>query len=176
MTAHVKWSISPEHVSSAGRSSAGRRADPVLLYDEKCSVCRRFISLIVNSDNRGAMRIAPLQSPLGDAIRHARPEIAPKDSAVWIGPDGEISAFSDAILAALDYLGGPWTALTAAMRIVPYQLRDRAYRAFAENRNLFGRLGLSTLDSRTLERMLSVREMGSVTDTMTSSLPAGSNR
>ena len=171
MTAPAKWSISPEHVSPSGR-----RADPVLLYDEQCSVCRRFISLIVNSDTRGAMRIAPLQSPLGDAICHARPEFAAKDSALWIGPDGEIRAFSDAILAALDYLGGPWTALTAAMRIVPHQVRDRAYRAFAENRNLFGRLGLSTLDSRTLERMLREREMRGITDTMTSSIPAGSNR
>ena len=170
MTAPAKRSISPQQVSSSGR------ADPVLLYDEKCSVCRRFISLIVNADNRGAMRIAPLQSPLGDAIRNARPEFAAKDSALWIGRDGEICAYSDAILAALDYLGGPWTVLTAAMRIVPHPLRDRAYRAFAENRNLFGRLGLSTFDSRTLERMLREPEMRSITDATTYSLPAGSNR
>jgi predicted DCC family thiol-disulfide oxidoreductase YuxK len=161
---------------SAAGASTLRSADPVLLYDENCSVCRRFISLLINADQRGAMRIAPLQSPLGDAIREAYPEYTAKDSALWIGRDGEIRAYSDAILASLDYLGGPWTALTAAMRVVPVRFRDAAYRTFAENRNLFGRLGLTELDSNALERMLKEPETRAVASALRSTPAAGSKR
>ena len=152
-----------ERVTRSSAHSATVVNGPVLLYDEKCSVCRRFVAMIVHADGRGTMRIAPLQCPLGDAIRRSHPEFAAKDSALWIGLDGEILSHSDAILASLEYLGGPWTALTVAMRIVPHPLRDAAYRAFAQNRNLFGKLGLSSLDSKTLERMLKEPEIDALT-------------
>ena len=169
--------MSESSVTSTGRDAVPtghNAADPVLLYDENCSVCRRFISLVVNADNRGGMRIAPLLSPLGDAIRQSHPEYSARDSALWIGRDGNILAYSDAILAALDYLGGPWTALTAAMRIVPHALRDAAYRTFASNRNLFAPLGLSELDSRSLGRLLTNPKSRSVEQTARGSVGGAS--
>jgi predicted DCC family thiol-disulfide oxidoreductase YuxK len=127
---------------------------PLLLYDERCSVCRRFVSLVVRADARGKLRIAPLQSPRGEALRRDHPQFAAKDSAVWVPPSGAPLGYSDAILEALAYLGGGWRVVAGLGRLIPRAVRDWAYRAFARNRRFFGWLGLDQLDPRSRARLL----------------------
>ena len=137
----------------AGEPTQGT-GGPLLLYDQMCSVCRRFVSLLIRADAHGSLRIAPLQSPIGDVVRRDHPEFSARDSALWIQPNGHIVGYSDAILDSLEYLGGAWVPLARALRSVPRSLRDQAYTTFARNRNLFARLGLDELDERSLQRML----------------------
>ncbi len=150
--------------------TARRRSDeraPLLLYDDQCSVCRRFVSMVIGADRRGSLRIAPLSSPIGDALRRDRPALDARDSAIWVRSDGVISTHSDAVLDAIEYLGGTLTPLGKLLRgIVPRALRDRAYTAFADHRNLFGQLGLDELDERAKGRMMRDGEMAP-TDTPT---------
>lgn len=80
--------------------------------------------------------IAPLQSLFGDAIRRSHSEYRNRDSALFVRPDGTILAYSDAILATLDQVGGVWKHIARALRRIPRRLRDRACTAFASNRNL----------------------------------------
>lgn len=150
----------PDIASSAVIDRASRRRanerPPILLYDDHCSVCRRFVSMVIGADREGTLRIAPLSSPIGDALRRDRPELEPRDSAIWVRGDGTISTHSDAILDAIEYLGGALTPLGKLLRaLVPRPLRDRAYTAFANNRNLFGTFGIKELDERSKRRMMS---------------------
>lgn len=142
------------------RGVARRRAGalgqgPLLLYDDRCSVCRRFVSLVVGADRVGTLRIAPLDCAVGDALRREHPRLEARDSAVWIRPDGTVTTHSDAILDAIEYLGGALSPLSRLLRaIVSRPLRDRAYKAFADNRKLFGAIGMQQLDRRAQERVL----------------------
>jgi predicted DCC family thiol-disulfide oxidoreductase YuxK len=145
-------------INHAERRRSSARA-PLLLYDDHCSVCKRFVSMIIGADRRGTLRIAPLNSPIGDALRRERPELAPRDSAIWVRTDGSITTHSDAILDAIEYLGGSLTPLGKLLRrLVPRALRDRAYVAFANNRNLFGQFGVRELDARAQSRTLTTME------------------
>lgn len=136
------------------RQNADRPTLPVLLYDERCGVCRRFVSMLVGADRRGLIRIAPLQGPRGDQVRRNHPGFAAKDSALWLPPRGNPVGHSDAILAALEYLGGGWRLAARAARFIPRTVRDWAYRTFAEHRSGFGRIGLAQLDERSRQRLL----------------------
>ena len=128
--------------------------EPILLYDERCSVCRRFIAILIGADRTGHIRIAPLQGARGEWIRKTHPEFSDRDSAVWVPPKGPPVGYSDAILAALRHVGGGWRMLARACRLVPRGFRNRVYRAFARNRRYFGWLGLAELDERSRQRLL----------------------
>lgn len=108
----------------------------MLLFDDRCSVCRRLVSLVIGMDRQGALKTAPLQSLFGDAIRRAHSEYRNRDGALFVRPDGTILAYSDAILATLDQVGGVWRHIARALHRIPRRLRDRACTAFASNRNL----------------------------------------
>ncbi len=111
--------------------------------------------MVIGADRRGTLRIAPLDCAVGDALRREHPHLVPKDSAIWVRPDGSLSTHSDAILDAIEYLGGTLTPLAKLLRmIVPRPLRDRAYTLFADNRNLFGQFGMRELDARAQSRTL----------------------
>ena len=127
---------------------------PVLFYDERCSVCRRFVTMAVRADRRGLLRIAALQGRRAEAIRHLHPEFRAMDSALWVPSDGTPVGHSDAILSLLAYLGGPWRLLASAGRLVPRSLRNWGYRILASNRHFFSWLGLPELDAQSRGRLL----------------------
>lgn len=127
---------------------------PVLFYDARCGVCRRFIRMAVRADHKGLLRIAPLQGQRGDALRETYPQFRARDSAVLVTPSGPPHGFSDAILATLDYLGGRYRLLARIGRLVPRVVRDWAYRTFARNRPHMGWLDLAELDDASKGRLL----------------------
>ena len=147
---------------------------PVLFYDARCGVCRRFIRMAVRADRKGLLRIAPLQGPLGEQLREVFPQFAKRESAVWVHPDAPPSGFSDAILSTLDYLGGRWRVLARVGRVVPRFARDWAYRTFARKRPHMGRLGLAELDDLSRSRLLpEITPNENVGDVRTVRLDAG---
>jgi predicted DCC family thiol-disulfide oxidoreductase YuxK len=134
-----------------------RETTPVLLYDARCGVCRRFVRFLVRQDWKDTVRIAPLQSPLGAGVRGRYPEFDRQDSAVWLPSRGRPTGYSDAILDSLAHIGGRWKVVARAMRMVPRRIRDRAYRLFAGNRRYFGWLSIPDLgeeaDARIIQGM-----------------------
>lgn len=132
----------------------GLDTGPLLLFDERCSVCRRVVALLVRADRRGLLRIAPLQGAYGRLVRQACPWLEAMDSALWVEPGRLPRAYADAFLAAARYLGGTWGVLARVAALIPRRLRDWAYRTFAEHRGLFGRWGLAEFDEPTRRRLL----------------------
>ena len=137
------------------REVEGRaRYGPLLLYDARCSVCRRFISLVIHADRGGTISIAPLDGRHGDALRRTHPVFGTRESAVWIPRFGPALAQSDAILAVLDHLGGRWRWLAKLGGLVPRAFRNAAYRWFAGHRGWFSWFGLREVDSMVRSRMM----------------------
>ena len=110
---------------------------PVLLYDGACGFCARSVRFVLARDREGgALRFATLQGPVGAAAHRARPALAGIDSVVWYEPAaGRVLVRSEAALAVLRYLGGPWRALAAVGALVPRPVRDAAYALVARNRH-----------------------------------------
>jgi predicted DCC family thiol-disulfide oxidoreductase YuxK len=129
-------------------------SSPVLLFDARCGVCRRFVAFLVHADRGGRIRIAPLESPLGSGVRGRYPQFDRRDSAVWLPVRGRPSGFSDAILDGLAYVGGAWKLVAGAGRLVPRKIRDGVYRLFAGNRRYFGWLSMSELDEESQARIV----------------------
>ena len=115
----------------------------MLLFDGVCGFCNRAVRTVLRFDRRGSLRFAALDGDFARAIIARHPAIASVDSMVFVdepGRPGErIAVRSDAALRVLDYLGGPWKALTVA-RFVPRPVRDRLYDRFAGIRyRVFGK-------------------------------------
>ncbi|MEO8029596.1 MAG: DCC1-like thiol-disulfide oxidoreductase family protein [Gemmatimonadota bacterium] len=119
---------------------------PVLLFDGTCGLCHGFVRFLLQRDQRKTMRLATLEGPIGVELLARHPELKGVDSVVWVlrggrGAAGQEIALakSDGALAALAYLGFPWSLL-AVTRIVPRFIRDRVYDFVARNRyQWFGR-------------------------------------
>lgn len=115
----------------------------MLLFDGVCGVCNRAVRAVLRFDRRGTLRFAALDSDFARTITARHPAIASVDSVVFVddpgGPGERIAVRSDAALRVVDYLGGPWKALTAA-RFVPRPVRDLLYDRFAAIRyRVFGK-------------------------------------
>lgn len=124
--------------------NAAQPGGPVLFYDGVCGFCDRAVQFILRHDARGRFRFAALQ---GEYAGHVLTRYGhdPRDlDTMYVlldagTPRERVLARSDAIVAVLDELGGPWKLL-ALIRVLPRALRDRAYAVLVRNRyRWFGR-------------------------------------
>lgn len=120
-------------------------ANPILLYDGVCGLCNRLVQFSLKRDTRARLRFASLQSEFAVGILQ-RYNRDPHDlDTVYLvencGLSGErLLARSDAVMAVLREIGGPWSFLAALLRIIPARLRDWGYNSIARNRyRVFGR-------------------------------------
>jgi predicted DCC family thiol-disulfide oxidoreductase YuxK len=117
--------------------------DVILLYDGLCNFCDGTVRWLLKHDRARRIYFAPQQSELAQAIlaRHGL-HAAGHTVYLLVHPtmDGEprdaerILERSDAILHALEMLGGAWKLLAGLLRILPGGLRDATYAAIARNR------------------------------------------
>jgi len=115
---------------------------PVLLYDGICGFCNGAVQTILRLDRHGSMRFAALDSDFAREVIARHPELAGVDSVVFVDaagqPDERVTVRSAAALRVVDYLGGPYRALSVAGQI-PAPVRDRLYDGFARIRyRVFG--------------------------------------
>jgi predicted DCC family thiol-disulfide oxidoreductase YuxK len=115
---------------------------PVLFYDGDCGVCTRSVRFILERDRKGTLRFASLRGALAGALRSRHPGLEGVDSLLWVDPgtDGRperVLRRSDAALAVVSYLGGPWRLLLG-LAAVPRAWRDAGYDWVARNRFRLG--------------------------------------
>ncbi|MES1205676.1 MAG: DCC1-like thiol-disulfide oxidoreductase family protein [Pseudomonadota bacterium] len=136
--------------------AAPRRSDgPVVLYDGVCGLCNRTVAFVLRRDRRHQFRFATLQGTFGAAAlaRHGLRTDGDPASIVLLESPGTPSerarVRSDAVLAIVAALGGPWR-LVSLLRILPRVLRDAAYELVARIRyRVFGRFDTCPVPSPT---------------------------
>jgi predicted DCC family thiol-disulfide oxidoreductase YuxK len=119
-------------------------SNPIVLYDGVCGLCNRLVQFLVRRDVRDRLLFASLQSQLA-AILLERHRCDPRDlDTVYIvvdpnQPTERIFVRSDAILHALQQIGGVWR-LAMVVKVVPKFIRDAIYNLVARNRyRVFGK-------------------------------------
>lgn len=149
------------HPSESARTKSAPilSGGPILLYDGECGVCSASIQWILKHERRHDLRFAALESELGRQLKIQSGVHQEIDSLLWIEQhDGHVRAliWSDALLAVLNYVAGPWKFLTI-MRVIPASLRHRAYRLFARNRLAFAPVSCLLPPPDVRQRFLSAR-------------------
>jgi predicted DCC family thiol-disulfide oxidoreductase YuxK len=126
----------------------------LVIYDGHCGLCNRSVRWFLARDQRDRMRFAPSESPgvvellVGRAF--VEPASAPGQSAIPNSilvvrnpatPAEQILIRSDAVLALLAELPGPWPAIGTVLSWIPRPVRDLGYRLIAGWRyHIWGRL------------------------------------
>ena len=125
--------------ASVGSSDSSR---VVVRFDGECLLCSRGMRFIAEHDRADRLRFKALES-----------DAEPDSMRVEI--DGRVLDRSDAVIAILDALGGPWRILAVAGRWVPRSLRDGLYRFIAARRyRWFGKGDACALPSEALRNRL----------------------
>jgi predicted DCC family thiol-disulfide oxidoreductase YuxK len=116
------------------------RADArIIVFDGVCALCSGWVRFLLRHDRAGRYRFAAMQTAAGRRLL-TQNGLDVDDPVSFLLLEGDTARTdSDAILAVLTGLGGPWR-LAALARLVPAALRDPAYRWLARNRyRWFGR-------------------------------------
>lgn len=119
----------------------------VILYDGLCGLCDRYVQFVLRRDHRHFFRFGALQGAYGRRAL-ARQGIDPGENGpntmVLLekadGPGERVRFRSDAVLAVITGLGGPWR-LAGILRVVPRPVRDVVYDWVVRVRyRIFGKL------------------------------------
>jgi predicted DCC family thiol-disulfide oxidoreductase YuxK len=127
---------------------------PIVFMDGECALCTGAARVIARLDKRGAFRICPIQSDLGQAIlQHYGLDYGNPDSWIYLA-DGKAFASLDAVIEAGTRLGGPGQLLRALM-VLPRPVRDWLYRCIARNRYaIFGGAQMCAMPDAALKQRL----------------------
>jgi predicted DCC family thiol-disulfide oxidoreductase YuxK len=110
----------------------------LVLYDGVCGVCNRLVSFLLRHDPQDQFRFAPLQSELAQKLLH-RYGLNPDDldTVVVLAdfglPTERALTRSEAVLWSIGRLGGVWK-LFAIAKVIPFPLREAAYKFIARRR------------------------------------------
>jgi predicted DCC family thiol-disulfide oxidoreductase YuxK len=105
--------------------------NPIVLFDDVCSLCNASVQFIISRDLRSVFRFASLQSETGKVLREkfSVPEV---DSLVLL-ENGRYYTKSSAALRICRRLAGVWK-LFYIFWLVPKPLRDYIYDFVAKHR------------------------------------------
>ena len=107
--------------------------EPLLLYDDDCGLCHAAMRFVKRHDRHRVFHLAPLDSPLGQAVR-ARWDIPATVDSIIVMDGGEAAVRSGAVFKVLRRLGGAWHLLRIG-QLVPRALTDAVYDAVAGRRS-----------------------------------------
>jgi len=112
----------------------------VVFYDGECALCQGFVRFLLLGDRDGRRFLfSPLQGHLITQLVPQEVRDALPDTLVLRTTDGRVRIQSEAVLEALDRLGGLWKVAGILGRIVPRGIRDAVYAWVARTRRkMFG--------------------------------------
>lgn len=127
---------------------------PLILFDGDCVLCSGSARFILRHDRTGRFRLAPVQSPLGQALL-AHYGVDPADpSTMLLIEGGQAHQRSDAVLRIAAGLPAPVSAVSV-LRLLPSGWRDAVYLWVAQRRRRFaGPTWCAMLDKASADRIL----------------------
>jgi len=116
------------------------RKHDIVFYDGECGLCQGFVRFLLLCDREGRRFLfSPLQGRLITQLLDPVTLAALPDTLVMRGADGQVRIQSEAVLGALDRLGGFWRLVAILGRIAPRRVRDMVYAWVAGmRRRMFG--------------------------------------
>ena len=130
----------------------------VVLYDGVCGLCNRLNQFLLKRDLHDRFRFASLQSEFAaEALGRHGIKAIDLDTVYVITDYGEsaerILARSDAVIQALQRLGGVWAAIGTAGKVLPKLVRDGLYNVVAANRyRVFGKYDVCLMPEERYKR------------------------
>ena len=115
-----------------------------MLYDGVCGLCNRLNQFLLKRDHRDRLRFASLQSEFAQRVLRAHDLDASDLDTVYVvlnhgAADEEVLARSDAIIHAVQQLGGIWKTISVG-KLLPRSLGNAIYNVVASNRyRVFGK-------------------------------------
>lgn len=103
----------------------------LILFDGVCNFCNNSINLVIDNDPKGTFKFVPLQSPLGESLKH-KYHLSNIDSIVLISQDRAYTKSSAALKIARN-MKGLWPILYVFVVLPPF-LRNLVYDFIAKNR------------------------------------------
>ncbi|MBK6406194.1 MAG: DUF393 domain-containing protein [Holophagales bacterium] len=93
----------------------------LVLYDGGCGLCHRSVAFLARRDRDGSLFVfAPLGGPTATVRLVAGGDgPLPSGTVAVLDETGRLRTRSDAVLHALDRLGGGWRVVAGAMKVVP---------------------------------------------------------
>ena len=132
----------------------------VLLYDDLCGFCDRFIGFLLRRDRQRIFHFAPLGGVFASDLLNRHPHLKAVDSLVLVENSGledeVVWVQSEAVTRVTRQLGGLWRIADLLLAVIPKSLQDLGYDIFARNRyRWFGRYEACRVrDSSILDRFL----------------------
>ena len=134
-------------------ASATLMGGPIIFFDGECGLCDRFVQFVLRHDPQGLFRFAPLQGETFSAYRAELGRTAENTVVLW--DEQGFHVRSRAAFRVLARLGGPWSLMGRAGRLIPRPIADLGYRLVARLRFLlFGRVGACSLPDARSGRFL----------------------
>ena len=110
----------------------------VLLYDDLCGFCDRFISFLLRRDRQQIFHFAPLGGVFASDLLHRHPHLKAVDSLVLVENSGledeVVWVQSEAVRRVTRPLGGMWRIADLLLAVIPKSLQALGYDIFARNR------------------------------------------
>ncbi|MFL6466639.1 MAG: thiol-disulfide oxidoreductase DCC family protein [Pyrinomonadaceae bacterium] len=111
----------------------------LVLFDGVCNFCNGAVNFVIERDNTGYFKFAPLQSEIGEEMCEKYGIDKLKTDSIVLIEDEQAYIHSKAALRIARRLSGLWP-LFYGFIIIPRPIRDLAYKLFAKYRyRLFGR-------------------------------------
>ena len=108
-------------------------------YDGECGLCSGAVDFLKRRDHQQCLKFSPLQSPEAAAQLPTELTSDLKTAVFLSNEDSEkLHLRSDAVLSALNEIGGIWSFLARVAKLIPLSLRNRCYERIAANRNRCG--------------------------------------
>ncbi len=120
-------------------------SNPIILYDGVCGLCNRLLQFVLKHDSHDRFRFASLQSDFAKRVlqRHGA-DLDDFDTMYVVSdhalPGEHLASRSDAVVVAMQELGGLWSVLSVVLGWLPGWLRNWGYNLVARNRyRIFGK-------------------------------------
>lgn len=105
--------------------------ESILFFDGVCGLCNRFVTWFLTIDVQNAVKLSPLQGEKAKEL--LEPRMRQLLNTVVLFDHGQIYTQSEAVLRAVEHLGGIWK-VCKLLRWIPRFVRDSLYRYIAKNR------------------------------------------
>ena len=110
----------------------------IVFFDGVCGLCNRTVNFLMARDTHARLKFAPLQGQIAEQLVPA--DVREKLDTFVFSDGGQLSYRSTAFVRILMRIGGFWSIVGAIMWVIPWPLRDVAYRMVSRVRyRLFGR-------------------------------------